>query len=145
MSTSARVLVVDDDEYVLRRYRSVLASATVTVEGARTDDEAVEILARQAFDVVVIEYRMPGSDGLAVLRVIKDRWPDIEVVLVSGAPSVEHAKQAIRLGAYDYLAKPVSFDEVSTVVAHAAIQKKWALRRLPRRDPAQPTHEGELS
>ncbi len=140
MNTKTRVLVVDDEEPVLQRYREVLVSANFTVQVATSGDEALEILAHQAFDVVLMEYLMPGSDGLAVLRTIKDLWPDTEVVVITGAPSVAHAKEAIRLGAFDYLAKPVPSDQVMMAAAGAAMQKKWALRRIPGRDSAQLTH-----
>jgi DNA-binding NtrC family response regulator len=130
---------------VLECYGRLLASANFAVQAAKTGDEALEILAHRGFDVVLMEYLMPGSDGLAVLRAIKNLWPDTEVVVITGAPSVEHAKKAIRFGACDYLAKPVPPDEVSKAVARAAIQKKWALRRIPGRNSAQPTHEGESS
>lgn len=140
MDTNARVLVVEDDETVLRRYSRMLASANFTVRAAKTRYEAIEILARQTFDVVLMEYLMPGSDGLVVLRTIKDLWPDTEVVVITGAPCVAHAKEAIRLGACDCLAKPVPPDEVRMTVARAANQKKWALRRISCRDSAQFSH-----
>lgn len=140
MNTNARVLIVDDDEVVLRHYRRVLASANFTVQIAKCGDEALEILADQAFDVVLMEYLMPGSDGPVVLRAIKDLWPDTEVVVITGAPSVKHAKEAIRLGACDYMAKPVPPDEVIKAAAHAALHKKWALHRVSGRETLRFTH-----
>ena len=145
MSAKASVLVVDDDETMLQCYRRLFASANFTVQTAKTGDEALEILAHEAFDVVLMEYLMPGSDGPAVLRNIKALCPDTEVVVITAASSVEHAKQAIRLGAYDCLAKPVPADEVIKSAAGAAIRKKWALHQIPDRDSAQPTYEGATS
>jgi len=140
MNINARVLVVDDDELELRHYCRVLAGVSCAVLTARTGDKALEMLAHAAFDVVLMEYVIPGSEGHTVLRTIKDLWPDTEVVVITGAPSVGHAKEAIRLGACDYLAKPVPTDEIIKVAARAALQKKWALRRLPARNPEQLTH-----
>ncbi len=145
MKTSGSVLVVDDDGTVLRSSRSVLASANFAVQTAKTGDEALKMLAHQAFDVVLMEYPMPGNDGFAVLRTIKSLWPDTEVVVITGAPSVQHAKEAIRLGACDYLAKPVPPDAVIKTAACAAMKKKWALRRISIQDPGQPTHQGASS
>lgn len=145
MKTSGSVLVVDEDETVLRSSRSVLASANFEVQVAKTGDAALKLLAHQAVDVVLMGCPMPGNDGFAVLRTIKSLWPDMEVVVISGAPSVQHAKEAIRLGACDYLAKPVPPDAVITAAACAAMKKKWALRRISIREPAQPTRQGASS
>jgi DNA-binding NtrC family response regulator len=79
--------------------------------------------------VVLLDLRMPGMDGMAVLKAIKQRWPETEVVIITGYPTVESAKQAVRLGAYDYLAKPVGPDDVINVANGAMTQKKWALHR----------------
>lgn len=145
MKTSGRVLIVDDDGTVLRSFRNVLASANFTVQAAKTGDEALDMLAHQVFDVVLVEHPMPRNDGLAVLRTIKSLWPDTEVVVITGAPSVHHAKEAIRLGACDYLAKPVPPDEVIKAAACAAMKKKWTMRRISIQDLAQPTHQGASS
>jgi DNA-binding NtrC family response regulator len=82
---------------------------------------------------------MSGSDGSKVLRAIKDLWPDTEVVIITGAFSVKNAKEATRLGACDYLAKPVPPNEIIMAAARAAVQKPSALRRISVRDSAQPT------
>ena len=140
MNTIAKVLIVDDDEILRRYYRRALAGANFTVQVAMCGDEALEILADENFDVVIVDHRMRGSDGLAVVRAIKDLCPDTEVVVIAGAPSVKHAKEAIRLGACDYLSKPVRPDEVISVAARAAVQKKWTLHRVSGRAPALLTH-----
>ena len=80
-------------------------------------------------DVVLLDLRMPGMDGMTVLKAIKERWPETEVVIITGYPSIETAKEAVRLGAYDYLAKPVGPDDVVSVATGAMTQKKWALHR----------------
>ena len=140
MDINARVLAVDGDETVLRYYCRVLAGANCAVRTAKTGEEAQEMFAHEAFDVVLMEYVIPGSDGHVVLRAIKDVWPDTEVVVITAAPSVGHAKEAIRLGACDYLTKPVAPDQLILAAARAALQKKWALHRIPARDPVQLTH-----
>ena len=72
---------------------------------------------------------MPGMDGMAVLRTIKQRWPESEVVIITGYPNIETAKEAVRLGAYDYLAKPVGPDDVINATNGAVMQKQWSLHR----------------
>lgn len=145
MDTNAKVLVIDADEIVLEYYRQALASAKYAVRCAKTSEEALENLAHQVFDVVFLEQAVPGSDGLALLVTIKRLWPNTEVVVITGSGSVSQAKEAIRLGAYDYLVKPASLDEISKAAVDATIQKKWAMHRIPGRDSAQPVNEGELS
>jgi DNA-binding NtrC family response regulator len=68
-------------------------------------------------------------DGMAVLKTIKARWPATAVVIITGYPSIETAKEAVRLGAYNYLAKPVGPDEVINAANDAVMQKKWALQK----------------
>ena len=70
-------------------------------------------------------------EGLGVLQSIKERWPESEVVVVTGYPSIETAKEAVKLGAYDYLAKPVVPDAVLRATTGAWMQKRWALQREP--------------
>ena len=86
---------------------------------------------KKPFDVVLLDMRMPGQDGLSVLRAIKQKWPESEVVIITGYPTVDSAKEAVRLGANDYVAKPVGPQEVINIADTAITRKKWALRRVP--------------
>ncbi len=86
---------------------------------------------QNTFDVVLLDLRMPGQDGLSVLRTIKQKWPDSEVVIITGYPTVDSAKEAVRLGAYDYVAKPVGPQDVINVTDGAVARKQWALHRVP--------------
>ena len=73
---------------------------------------------------------MPGLDGMDVLKTIKERWPDSEVVVITGYPTIETAKEAVRLGAHNYIAKPVGPDDVIKAANEAMTQKRWALRSV---------------
>jgi len=126
-----RVLVVDDEEVVRLGYRRVLSGDGFTVMAAGNGSEALALMADKRFDVVLLDLRMPGMDGLEVLRAIKERAPESEVVVVTGYPSIETAKEAVRLGAYDYLTKPVVPDAVIRAATGAWMQKRWALQREP--------------
>ena len=92
-------------------------------------EDALAALQHKPFDVVLLDLRMPGMDGMDVLKAIKQAWPKSEVVVITGYPTVESAKEAVRLGAYDYLAKPVGPAEVISAASGAITQKKWALRK----------------
>jgi DNA-binding NtrC family response regulator len=127
MSKSNKVLVVDDDEVVRLSYQRSLQAANCNVESVLNGEDALQALERQSFDVVLLDLRMPGMDGMSVLKAIKQAWPESEVLVITGYPTVESAKEAVRLGAYDYLAKPVGPAEVINATSGAITQKKWAL------------------
>ena len=131
MSDKRRILIVDDDEVVRRSYQRSLQSVSRNVEAASDGEEALQTMEQYPFDVVLLDLRMPGQDGLSVLRTIKQKWPESEVVIITGYATVASAKEAVRLGAYDYVAKPVGPQDVITVTDAAISRKKWALRQVP--------------
>jgi DNA-binding NtrC family response regulator len=122
------ILIVDDEEVVRRSFTRVLDGAQCRTESAVDGEEALRALARERFDVVLLDQRMPGTDGMTVLKTIKARWPDSEVVMITGYPNVDTAKEAVRCGAFDYLAKPVAPDAVIHAARSAILRKRWALR-----------------
>jgi len=129
MDEKKRILVVDDEEVVRLSHIRTLASIHCDVEVVRDGSEALRVMEQRPADVVLLDLRMPGMDGMAVLKSIKQSWPETEVVIITGYPTVETAKEAVRLGAYDYLAKPVGPDDVINVANGAMTQKKWALHQ----------------
>lgn len=129
MDDKTKILVVDDEEVVRLSHIRTLASVHCNVEVVKNGEEALQVMAQRPADVVLLDLRMPGMDGMAVLKTIKQSWPETEVVIITGYPNIETAKEAVRLGAYDYLAKPVGPDEVINVANGAMTQKKWALHK----------------
>jgi len=85
---------------------------------------------QRPFDVILLDLRMPGLDGMSVLKTIKERWPESEVVVITGCASLETVKEAVQLGACDYLSKPVGPDEVIHAANGALTRKKWALHEV---------------
>lgn len=130
MDAKSKILVVDDEEVVRLSHLRLLSRTDCNVEAVWNGTEALREMENDSFDLVLLDLRMPGMDGMSVLRMIKQRWPEIEVVVITGYPSVETAKEAIRLGAYDYLAKPVEPDQVIKVAGCAIARKKWALQKV---------------
>ena len=129
MDDKTNILIVDDDEVVRLGYLRTLAGVQCNAEVAWNGNEALRVMEQHPFDVVLLDLRMPGPDGMSVLKTIKEKWPESEVVVVTGYPSIETAKEAVRLGAYNYLAKPVSPDDVIKAAHGAMMQRKWALHR----------------
>ena len=130
MSDKKRILIVDDDEVVRWSYLRSLESISCNVEAASDGEQALQTMERNPFDVVLLDMRMPGQDGLSVLRTIKQKWPESEVVIITGYPTVDSAKEAVQLGAYDYVAKPVGPQDVINLTDGAITRKHWALHRM---------------
>jgi DNA-binding NtrC family response regulator len=126
-TNKARVLVVDDERVVRLSFARSLAEDYETWTAA-DGEEALQEMERRPADVVLLDLRMPGAQGLEVLKAMKQNWPDTEVVIITGYPSVDSAKEAVRLGAGDYLAKPVGPCEIIDVTRNALARKQWALR-----------------
>ena len=131
MSAKSRILIVDDDAVVRHAYQRSLASTNCNVVAVWSGEEALRAMERESFDLVLLDIRMPGADGISVLRQIKQCWPDSEVIIITGFATIESAKEAIRLGAHNYLAKPIGPADVVNAAANAIHHKKWALRREP--------------
>ncbi|MEI6732741.1 MAG: response regulator [Comamonadaceae bacterium] len=132
MNQTTKILVVDDEEVVRLSYLRALSGKSCKVELVRNGSDALQMMGQRPFDVVLLDQRMPGLDGMSVLKTIKEKWPESEVIMITGYPAVESAKEAVTLGAYDYLAKPIGPDDVINAANGAMMHKRWALRRDQR-------------
>ena len=128
MDAKASILVVDDEEVIRRGYARALGEIDCDAQAAEGGEQALRAMEQRPFDVVLLDIRMPGAQGLDVLKTIKRRWPASEVVIITGYPTLESARQALRLGACDYLAKPIAPDDVIDAARSAMRRKKWALQ-----------------
>jgi DNA-binding NtrC family response regulator len=127
MNHKAKILIIDDEEVVRRSFLRILGSANCTVTAVGTWPELVGALDGEPADLVLLDLRMPDMDGMAVLQLLKQRWPESEVIIITGYPTIETAKQAVALGAYDYLAKPVGPEQVIDASTAAMQHKRWAM------------------
>ncbi|MBI4858765.1 MAG: response regulator [Candidatus Riflebacteria bacterium] len=116
----ARVLLVDDEVDFLASMKRVLARRGLFVTCAGSGQEALELLAGSVFDVVVLDVKMPGLSGEEVLEQIKKAHPRTEVIMLTGHATVETAVQCMKKGAFDYLYKPHSPEELMTKILLAA-------------------------
>jgi DNA-binding NtrC family response regulator len=128
MNDKANILIVDDEEVVRLSHLRSLEGSDCNTQAAEDGRQALQVMEQHPADVVLLDLRMPDLDGLDVLKVIKQRWPDSEVVVITGYPSIETAKQAVRLGAFNYLAKPLAPNDIIKAATDAVNQKRWALR-----------------
>src|SRR5688572_25061549 len=127
METRGRVLVVDDKENILKLFARLLGD-TYEVTCAEDGARALALVAAQEFDVVVSDVRMPGADGFEVLRAVKSRYPDTEVVMMTGYATVQDAVEAMRAGAFDYLQKPFLPDAAAELVTRAMERRRLRLQ-----------------
>jgi two-component system, OmpR family, response regulator len=119
-----KVLVVDDEEDFLETIVNRLRRRNVAAEGVDSGVKALELLDHQEFDVVVLDVRMAGMDGLETLKEMKRRKPLIEVIMLTGHGSVESGIQGMRLGAFDYIMKPADIDDLLDKMRQAHERKK---------------------
>ncbi|MCA9674144.1 MAG: sigma-54-dependent Fis family transcriptional regulator [Dehalococcoidia bacterium] len=122
--TLPRVLVCDDKENYTKLFQRILPDDRFEVVTAGDGARALGLLAASEFDVIVTDIRMPGADGLTVLRQAHARDPDIEVILMTAYATVPAAVSAMREGAFDYLAKPFEPDEALLVVERAVERRR---------------------
>jgi EAL domain-containing protein (putative c-di-GMP-specific phosphodiesterase class I)/CheY-like chemotaxis protein len=116
---SGNVLVVDDEEPLLRAVQRLLTHAGFKVDAASGGREAVELLEHRVFDCIVSDINMPGMSGIDLLRAVRGRDLDVPVVLLTGAPSLATAAEAVEYGAFQYLMKPVEGTTLVQMVAKA--------------------------
>jgi two-component system response regulator HydG len=115
-----RILVVDDDEAHAQAVADSLSDEAVECTMATRGQQAIELIERENFDVIVTDLRMPDVDGLAVLRKAKEELPEAEVIVLTGHSSVHSAVTAMQGGAYTYLTKPLDITELRSAVEKAS-------------------------
>src|SRR5438128_1664214 len=123
---NADILIVDDEEGVLVTMQAILEMEGYRVAIAQKGVTAIELLRRQAFDVVLTDLRLDDVDGLAILAEKSRTSPDTVAIMLTGYASLDSAVQALRQGAYDYLIKPCDVEELKATVARAVERRQLA-------------------
>jgi DNA-binding NtrC family response regulator len=118
-SGALKVLLVDDEEDYVRTMAERMGMRDLGSEVALTGERALEMIEDDVPDVMVLDVRMPGMGGLEVLARVKERHPEVEVIVLTGFGSDEDEHEARRLGAYEYLRKPVDISELVTIIRRA--------------------------
>jgi len=118
-----RLLLVDDDLDFTRNLVLLLSRRGYEVSEAHDGDSALRIVEEQEFDVVILDRKMPGKDGLTVLEELKKKRTHLEVILLSGAATVDSAFTGLQLGAYDVVAKPLQWGDLEEKINQAFKRK----------------------
>jgi DNA-binding NtrC family response regulator len=134
MTQAIHILVVEDEVNIRNPLVTVLGKKGYRVSGAGTGEEALRHLEEDRLDLVITDLRMPGIGGIELLRRLKDKWSDIEVVVMTAFGSIDTAVEAMRLGAYDYLTKPIDRERFSVVVEKALERHALAFENKRLRD-----------
>ena len=129
MKKNSKILLVCDDEPLRGAYLKSLTYISRDVEFVGNADGALEAVKLQSFDLVLLDLR---NSATAILRAIKQNSPESEVVVLTSDPHLAGAKEAVRLGAYDYITKPVGPDEMISLSGAALTHKSWALHSEQR-------------
>jgi two-component system response regulator HydG len=130
MEASYNILVVDDDAFMRDACHQTLTKHGHHVSLAKNGHQGIGLLEKWSFDLVLLDLKMPDEDGLLVLAKIKDIDPEAIVVMISGYGSIETAVQAIKLGAFDFIAKPFTPDELIQLVNRILINRQLAVENL---------------
>lgn len=138
---SASILIVDDEEAIRTSLRSILEDEGYEVAVAATGAEALKIYGADPPDLMILDIWMPEMDGLETLRRVKEFVPNTQVMMISGHGSIETAVKAIKLGAYDYIEKPLSLENVTLRVKHALEQYRLAQENRSLRTKVQQKFE----
>ena len=115
-----RMLIAEDDEILGTMLRDFLQKPERELQVRKNGQEAIRDFKKQPYDIVIADLMLPGADGLQVLKEVKARYPECEVIIITGYASLDTAIQAIRGGAYDYIRKPFKLEELEVAVKNAS-------------------------
>ena len=127
------ILIVDDEPGVRSALTGVLRDEGYGVEAVPTGEACLDRLAGGPVDLIVLDVWLPGMDGLATLARLRERQVDAQVVLISGHGNIESAVRAIKLGAFDFVEKPLSLEKIVLVVRNALRQRRLEMENLALR------------
>lgn len=125
-----RVLLVDDEQDFVEMLSLRLKEVEEKVTVAYSGKECLETLKNKEIDVVILDIKMPGMDGMETLKEIKKRFPLVEVIMLTGHGSTETAVEGMKMGAFDYLMKPADFDDLTAKMDAARKRKEEQEERI---------------
>ena len=121
----ANVLLVDDEAEFVETFSERLAMRNLEIFKAFSGEEALQVLeTNQNIEIVILDVKMPGMDGIKTLAEIKKRYPLVEVIMLSGHADVESAIDGMKQGAFDYLMKPCDMEQIIAKVTEAVAKKR---------------------
>jgi CheY-like chemotaxis protein/glycine cleavage system H lipoate-binding protein len=135
MKKKGRVLVVDDEEIVCQSVKKILKKKKLDVDAALSAQEALAKMSETNYDAVLTDLMMPEVTGMQLLETIKAKDPSISVIMITGYPTIRTAVQAIKLGAFDYIPKPFTPEELASVTLRALERTRLYVEEREERVP----------
>jgi two-component system response regulator AtoC len=137
MKDRIRILLIEDEDLSRESLTRLLKNAGYAVDGAESGEKAMQLLALDNYDIIVADLFLPDSNGIEILKKVKGNCPETEVILITGHASAETAVKAMKEGAFDYITKPLNFDELQFILAkvvekHQLLNENVYLRKQLR-------------
>ncbi len=123
------ILILDDDEIITTSCKSIFGAKGYNVSVAKDGEEALSQIKKKEFDLLISDIKLPGIDGITVLKEAKIIKPKLDVVMITGYPNLEDAKEAIRLGAFEYVEKPFTPDFMINIANKVFDKRGWIIRQ----------------
>jgi len=120
---SEKVLLVDDEKEFLEIMSHRMEAMGMEVTTAGSAEKALSILAKKTFDAIVMDFQMPEMDGMEALKAIKNKNPELQIILLTGYATVEKTVEAMKIGAADFLEKPANLEALSDKIKQAKADK----------------------
>jgi len=120
---SEKVLLVDDEPDFLEVMAERMEARGMNVVTAASAEEALKRITAESFDAVVLDFMMPGMDGIETLRKLKDDRPELQIILLTGYATVEKSVEAMKLGAMDFMEKPADMEKLTAKIKQAQTEK----------------------
>lgn len=128
-----RVLLVEDEPRLRAMLLRALKEMGIEPAGAESAEQALRVMEQQAYPVMIIDLNLPGASGLELLRAVRQRWPDVQAIILTGFGDLDAAREAIRLQVVDFLTKPCSLGDLETALSRTF---RRAMHDLPT--PSEP-------
>jgi len=127
-----KVLMVDDEVVFCENMTKLLNTRGYQAKAVNEGEEAIRVLKKEVYDVVVLDFKMPGMNGIDILKKMNESGVTSQVIMLTGHGGVDTAMEAINLGAYDYLPKPCEVDELSEMINNSQKMKSQNSKKRKR-------------
>ena len=131
---SEKVLLVDDEEDFLEVMAERMQARGIEVVTSGSAENAVEMIERETFDAIILDFMMPGMDGIETLKAIKEKKPELQIILLTGHASVEKGVEAMKLGALDFIEKPADLEVLTQKIKAAKTEKMLIVERQQKKN-----------
>ncbi|MCF8139393.1 MAG: response regulator [Desulfotignum sp.] len=134
--TTSKIMLVDDEKDFVEMLSLRLKENEENVIAAYNGQECLDTLEKIQVDVIILDVKMPGMDGIETLKQIKKRHPLVEVILLTGHGTIQSAVEGMKLGAFDFLLKPADFKELTEKLTKAKERRKEQMERIQKAEAA---------